>query len=61
MLGQTNETDALLREIRDGVRLIVAALANPLRKRLDEEFLDLDPTKENVPGVRRRTAVRRYR
>jgi hypothetical protein len=39
MLNQANETDALLREIRDGVRLIVAALADPLRKRLDEEFL----------------------
>ncbi len=36
---QTSETDALLREIRDGVRLIVAALADPLRKRLDGEFL----------------------
>ena len=39
MPSQTNETDMLLREIRDGVRLIVAALADPLRKRLDEEFL----------------------
>jgi len=37
--AQTSETDMLLREIRDGVRLIVAALADPLRKRLDEEFL----------------------
>jgi hypothetical protein len=36
---QTNEADALLRQIRDGVKLIVAALAEPLRKRLDEEFL----------------------
>jgi hypothetical protein len=35
----TNETDALLSQIRDGVRLIVAALADPLRKRLDDEFL----------------------
>ena len=25
----TNETDALLRQIRDGVRLVVAALADP--------------------------------
>jgi hypothetical protein len=32
-------TEALLSEIRDGVRLIVAALAEPLRKRLNEEFL----------------------
>jgi hypothetical protein len=39
MPGQANETETLLREIRDGVRLIVAALADPLRKRLDEEFL----------------------
>lgn len=39
MSAQTSETDMLLREIRDGVRLIVAALADPLRKRLDEEFL----------------------
>jgi hypothetical protein len=39
MTTQANETDVLLREIRDGVRLIVAALAEPLRKRLDEEFL----------------------
>jgi hypothetical protein len=39
MPSQANETDELLREIRDGVRLIVAALADRLRKRLDEEFL----------------------
>jgi len=39
MSAQASETDKLLREIRDGVRLIVAALADPLRKRLDEEFL----------------------
>jgi hypothetical protein len=36
---QTDEADALLRQIRDGVRLIVAALADPLRKRLADEFL----------------------
>lgn len=39
MSGPANEMEALLREIRDGVRIIVAALAEPLRKRLDEEFL----------------------
>jgi hypothetical protein len=31
--------ELLLREIRDGVRLIAAAMAEPLRKRLNEEFL----------------------
>lgn len=36
---QANDADDLLRQIRDGVRLIVAALADPLRKRLDDEFL----------------------
>lgn len=39
MSDTANETEALLREIRDGVRIIVAALAEPLRRRLDEEFL----------------------
>ncbi len=39
MPNQADGTEALLKEIRDGVRLIVAALADPLRKRLDEEFL----------------------
>lgn len=39
MSDQADGMEALLREIRDGVRLIVAALAGPLRKRLDEEFL----------------------
>lgn len=34
-----DEKDSILREIRDGVRLIAAAMAEPLRKRLDEEFL----------------------
>ena len=43
---QTNEADMLLRQIRDGVRLIVAALADPLRKRLDEEFLTSTPRKK---------------
>jgi hypothetical protein len=33
------EKDSILRDIRDGVRLIAAAMAEPLRKRLDEEFL----------------------
>jgi hypothetical protein len=35
----TDEKEAMLRDIRDGVRLIAAAMAEPLRKRLDEEFL----------------------
>jgi len=34
-----DEKETMLREIRDGVRLIAAAMAEPLRKRLDEEFL----------------------
>jgi hypothetical protein len=34
-----DEKDLMLREIRDGVRLIAAAMAEPLRKRLNEEFL----------------------
>jgi hypothetical protein len=33
------EKDMMLREIRDGVRLIAAAMAEPLRKRLEQEFL----------------------
>jgi hypothetical protein len=39
MSSQANEADVLLREIRDCARLIVAALAGPLRKRLHDEFL----------------------
>ena len=39
MPRSSGEMEVVLREIRDGVRLIVAALAEPLRKRLDEEFL----------------------
>ncbi len=34
-----DETLEILKEIRDGVRLIAAAMAEPLRKRLEEEFL----------------------
>jgi hypothetical protein len=33
------EKDRIMREIRDGVRLIAAAMAEPLRKRLSDEFL----------------------
>jgi hypothetical protein len=33
------DKDSILREIRDGVRLIAAAMAEPLRLRLDKEFL----------------------
>jgi myo-inositol-hexaphosphate 3-phosphohydrolase len=39
MAFTADEKDSMLREIRDGVRLIAAAMAEPLRKRLDEEFL----------------------
>ncbi len=39
MSNGVGETETLLREIRDGVKLIVSALAEPLRKRLNEEFL----------------------
>jgi len=35
----TEDKISILREIRDGVRLIAAAMAEPLRKRLAEEFL----------------------
>jgi hypothetical protein len=34
-----DEKDLILRDIRDCVRLIAAAMAEPLRKRLNEEFL----------------------
>lgn len=39
MATRTGEKEELLREIRDGVRLIAAAMAEPLRKRLEAEFL----------------------
>jgi len=39
MTAKTDEKTMILREIRDGVRLIAAAMAEPLRKRLNEEFL----------------------
>jgi hypothetical protein len=41
-----DEKDSILRDIRDGVRLIAAAMAEPLRKRLDEEFLTSGPRKK---------------
>jgi hypothetical protein len=34
-----DDTNSLLREIRDNLKLIAAAMAEPLRKRLSEEFL----------------------
>ena len=37
--AQTEDKDSILREIRDGVRLIAAAMAEPLRQRLEKEFL----------------------
>jgi hypothetical protein len=42
----TDEKDLMLRDIRDGVRLIAAAMAEPLRKRLDEEFLSSNQRKQ---------------
>jgi len=39
MPEQFDEKTRMLREIRDSVRLIAAAMAEPLRKRLEEEFL----------------------
>lgn len=39
MTDSSGEKERLLREIRDGVRLIAAAMAEPLRKRLEQEFL----------------------
>jgi hypothetical protein len=33
------EKDLILKDIRDGVRLIAAAMAEPLRKRVEAEFL----------------------
>jgi hypothetical protein len=35
----TEDKDSILRDIRDGVRLIAAAMAEPLRQRLEKEFL----------------------
>ncbi len=46
MPDSKSDTELLIREIRDGVRLIVAALADPLRKRLEEEFLTSDHRKK---------------
>ena len=40
------EKDLILRDIRDGVKLIAAAMAAPLRKRLDEEFLTSNQRKK---------------
>ncbi len=39
MDSSTDEKTRILQEIRDGVRLIAAAMAEPLRKRLHAEFL----------------------
>jgi hypothetical protein len=39
MGNPTEDKDSILRDIRDGVRLIAAAMAEPLRQRLEKEFL----------------------
>jgi hypothetical protein len=39
MNGKGEDKDSILRDIRDGVWLIAAAMAEPLRKRLATEFL----------------------
>jgi hypothetical protein len=39
MGSPVEDKDSILRDIRDGVRLIAAAMAEPLRQRLDKEFL----------------------
>jgi|SRR2546427_1020093 len=45
MNAESDEKIEILREIRDGVRLIAAAMAEPLRKRVESEFLTSDQRK----------------